>query len=160
MCSRSGCSSCVSLGVLKSKVAFPYSPSRVPPATSLYLHVCVDLIHRLWLMITEQTHSRDGMGPPVRPVAANDTQTSVSWEVTSNWKKHHLCLSISDWACLEKTKLCASFCWQVLNTRTRLHHPPARGRLHSEPPPRFSPVPDGRTKTWGRPPPIRVLFTL
>lgn len=44
----------------------------------LYLHVCVDLVHRLWLMITEQTHSRHWVSLPVRPITVDQTEKSDS----------------------------------------------------------------------------------
>lgn len=55
----------------EQKTIFSFSETSALP----YLHVRVDLLQRLRLVITEQTHCRDWMSLPVRPITADDTET-------------------------------------------------------------------------------------
>lgn len=83
----------------------------------LYLHVSVDLLHRLRLMVTEETHGGDGTGSPVRPITADTDAFNPS--ETGSFKNNLLP--------------------EILT-----HHlpcQPARGRPRSAPPPSSSPAP-------------------
>lgn len=82
----------------------------------LYLHVSVDLLHRLRLMVTEETHGRDRMSLPVRPITADTDAFNPS--ETGRFKNNLLP--------------------EIL---THLHRLPARGHPHSAPPPSSSPAP-------------------
>lgn len=83
----------------------------------------VDLLHRLRLVLAEETNGRDGVSPPVRPVAGNHRGRSHTVrriiKTANNGRKRFKELTRPRW------------------------RPPARGRPHSAPPPRFYPAPGG-----------------
>lgn len=103
---------------LSSNIRTEGEPSRKP---SRYLHVSVDLLHGLRLMVTEEAHGRDGMSPPVRPIA--DNRRGGNGEVPHR-------------------RLEAAESGEELTRRCRHPAQPARGHLHSAPPPRSFPAPD------------------
>lgn len=67
-----GSHSCVSKNILP----FHYvnSVNYLSPSETCYLHVSVDVVHGLWLMITEEANSRNWMSLPVRPVTVDRTK--------------------------------------------------------------------------------------
>lgn len=52
-------------------------PSRRVWRVLLYLHVCVDQVHRLRLVVAEQTHGRHRVGSPVRPIAVDEADGQI-----------------------------------------------------------------------------------